>query len=74
MLLLRGLSWACASGARVQVLLRPGGPPGGCYSSAAGPANIFDRRAKMRQKDRAALLPDAQKYDYLKDRVRKGAG
>ncbi|XP_038071596.1 arginine-hydroxylase NDUFAF5, mitochondrial-like [Patiria miniata] len=31
--------------------------------------NVFDRRAKRRQKDRAALAKDAHVYDYLKDEV-----
>ncbi|XP_022088598.1 arginine-hydroxylase NDUFAF5, mitochondrial-like isoform X3 [Acanthaster planci] len=31
--------------------------------------NVFDRRAKRVQKDRAALAKDAHVYDYLKDEV-----
>ncbi|XP_022088597.1 arginine-hydroxylase NDUFAF5, mitochondrial-like isoform X2 [Acanthaster planci] len=31
--------------------------------------NVFDRRAKRMQKDRAALAKDAHVYDYLKDEV-----
>lgn len=45
---------------------------GRCNSNAPGAANIFDRRAKMKQRNRAAMLPDAEKYDYLKDRVSWG--
>ena len=31
--------------------------------------NIFDRKAKRLQKNRAAIAPDAATYDYLKDEV-----
>ena len=38
------------------------------YSSSS--ANVFDRRAKRKQRNRAAIAPDADTYDYLKDEVR----
>ncbi len=41
-------------------LLRQGG----------GVVNIFDRQAKRKQKNRAALAEDAATYDYLRDEVR----
>lgn len=31
--------------------------------------NVFDRKAKRRQKNRAALAQDVAVYDYLKDEV-----
>lgn len=33
------------------------------------PMNVFDRRAKMLQKERAALDPEVKIYDYIKDEV-----
>ena len=32
--------------------------------------NVFDRKAKRRQRNRAALAEDVAVYDYLKDEVR----
>ena len=32
--------------------------------------NVFDRKAKRRQKNRAALMENVEVYDYLKDEVR----
>ena len=32
--------------------------------------NVFDRKAKRRQKNRAALAKDVAIYDYLKDEVK----
>lgn len=32
--------------------------------------NVFDRKAKRRQKNRAALAENVGVYDYLKDEVR----
>ena len=34
---------------------------------SGSPMNIFNRKAKRLQKDRAALLPNTDDYDYLKD-------
>ena len=31
--------------------------------------NVFDRKAKRRQKNRAALMENVEVYDYLKDEV-----
>ncbi|XP_034945992.1 arginine-hydroxylase NDUFAF5, mitochondrial [Chelonus insularis] len=31
--------------------------------------NVFDRQAKLLQKERAARSPDVEKYDYLKDEI-----
>lgn len=36
---------------------------------ANSPMNVFDRRAKMLQKERAALDPEVKIYDYIKDEV-----
>ena len=38
---------------------------------ATGPGgmNVFDRRAKRLQKNRAAMAPDAATYDYIRDEV-----
>jgi len=33
--------------------------------------NVFDRKAKRRQKNRAALAENVAVYDYLKDEVWK---
>lgn len=33
--------------------------------------NVFDRKAKRRQKNRAAMAEDVAVYDYLRDEVRK---
>ena len=32
--------------------------------------NVFDRKAKRRQKNRAAMAEDVAVYDYLRDEVR----
>ncbi|XP_033639668.1 arginine-hydroxylase NDUFAF5, mitochondrial-like [Asterias rubens] len=45
-----------------------------CNMHPSGPGkerilNVFDRKAKRMQKDRAALAEDAHVYDYLKDEV-----
>jgi len=47
-----------------------------CYASAStrnlpehSVMNIFDRKAKMLQKERAAAAPDVAVYDYLKEEV-----
>ena len=39
------------------------------YSTATGAANVFDRRTKCLQRSRAATAPNADTFDYLKDRV-----
>ena len=39
------------------------------WLSAQSSVNIFDRRAKRWQKNRAAASPNASTYDYLKDEV-----
>ena len=40
------------------------------YSNGGqGGMNVFDRKAKRLQKNRAAVAPDAATYDYLKDEV-----
>ena len=31
--------------------------------------NVFDRTAKIRQKNRAYASPDAQTYDYIRNEV-----
>ena len=44
-----------------------------CYSSRRTDEevmNVFDRKAKRRQKNRAALAENVGVYDYLKDEVR----
>ena len=46
-----------------------------CYSARARRTdeevmNVFDRKAKRRQKNRAALAENVGVYDYLKDEVR----
>ena len=33
--------------------------------------NVFDRKAKRRQKNRAAMAEDVAVYDYLRDEVTK---
>lgn len=38
------------------------------YSTTS--ANVFDRGAKRKQRNRAAIAPNADTYDYLKDKVR----
>lgn len=43
-----------------------------CYSTTLPPdsvMNIFDRTAKIKQKERAASLPNIEIYDYLKEEV-----
>lgn len=43
-----------------------------CYSSGQpgeSVMNVFDRKAKRRQKNRAAMAEDVAVYDYLKDEV-----
>ena len=45
---------------------------GRCFSSIRQDEaimNVFDRKAKRRQKNRAALAEDVAVYDYLKDEV-----
>ncbi len=42
-----------------------------CLSSRAGAMNVFDRSMKRRQKQWASSLPDSDKYDYLRDEVRR---
>ena len=37
--------------------------------SGSGPMNVFDRGAKRRQKNRAAVADDVATYDYLRDEV-----
>lgn len=39
------------------------------YNAPSGAANVFDRRSKQHQKNRAATASDAHMYDYLKDKV-----
>uniref|UniRef100_A0A0K8UTA6 Putative methyltransferase C20orf7, mitochondrial n=1 Tax=Bactrocera latifrons TaxID=174628 RepID=A0A0K8UTA6_BACLA len=39
------------------------------YSTQPAHQNIFDRNAKRLQKERAALNPDVELYDYLKEEV-----
>lgn len=39
------------------------------YSTPSGAANVFDRRSKQHQRNRAAIASDADMYDYLKDKV-----
>ena len=45
-----------------------------CYSATRTDEevimNVFDRKAKRRQKNRAALAENVGVYDYLKDEVR----
>ena len=44
-----------------------------CYSARRTDEevmNVFDRKAKRRQKNRAALAENVGVYDYLKDEVR----
>lgn len=38
-----------------------------CSSSARSPMNVFDRKAKIRQKELSSLNPDCDKYLYLKE-------
>ena len=38
-------------------------------SKSDNPMNVFNRQAKRLQKNRAALLPNTDDYDYLKDEV-----
>ncbi|XP_061087671.1 arginine-hydroxylase NDUFAF5, mitochondrial isoform X1 [Conger conger] len=38
-------------------------------SMAGGTMNVFDRNMKRKQKNWASMLPDTQKYDYLRDEV-----
>jgi hypothetical protein len=33
--------------------------------------NVFDRKAKRLQKDRAALLENSREFDYLKEEIAK---
>ena len=45
-------------------------------SSIGGPSgdrgmNVFDRKAKRWHKNRAAMAPDADTFDYLRDEVRE---
>ncbi len=42
-----------------------------CLSSRAGAMNVFDRSMKRRQKQWTSSLPDSDKYDYLRDEVRR---
>lgn len=45
------------------------------YSTTNGTAHVFDRTAKRKQRERAAIFPQPHAYDYLKDRVKEeGAG
>ena len=39
------------------------------YATGPGGMNVFDRRAKRLQKNRAAMAPDAATYDYIRDEV-----
>ena len=39
------------------------------YAAGPGGMNVFDRRTKRLQKNRAAMAPDAATYDYIKDEV-----
>lgn len=41
----------------------------GCQRYSTAPLNVFDRKTKRKQRNRAAMAPDADTYDYLKDRV-----
>ncbi|CAI8014325.1 hypothetical protein GBAR_LOCUS8965 [Geodia barretti] len=36
-------------------------------ASSRGAMNVFDRTAKIRQKNRAHASPDAQTYDYIRN-------
>ncbi len=40
-----------------------------CLTQGGGVVNIFDREAKRKQKNRAALAEDVATYDYLRDEV-----
>ncbi len=42
-----------------------------CLSSQGGAMNVFDRSMKRRQKQWASSLLDSDKYDYLRDEVRR---
>lgn len=57
-------------------LLSPRYNPNGAYNAASvstlppdSPMNVFDRNAKLLQRERAAKNTDVQLYDYLKDEV-----
>ena len=39
------------------------------YAAGPGGMNVFDRRTKRLQKNRAAMAPDAATYDYIRDEV-----
>ena len=39
------------------------------YAAGPGRMNVFDRRTKRLQKNRAAMAPDAATYDYIRDEV-----
>ena len=41
--------------------------PRHCNGRSISSMNIFDRRAKRRQKDRAAMAEDPSLFDYLRD-------
>ena len=43
-----------------------GAPPAGSRGM-----NVFDRKAKRWHKNRAAMAPDADTFDYLRDEVRR---
>ena len=42
------------------------------YAAGPGGMNVFDRRTKRLQKNRAAIAPDAATYDYIRDEVCAG--
>lgn len=57
-------------------LQSPGYNPNGAYNAASmstlppdSPMNVFDRNAKLLQRERAARDADVQLYDFLKDEV-----
>ena len=41
----------------------------GMMGSVQGAVNVFDRKAKRLQRNRAAMADDAATYDYLRDEV-----
>merc|ERR1719312_1238863 len=40
-----------------------------CVRAKSSAVNVFDRRSKLLQRERAAALPDVDNYDFLKEEV-----